>query len=158
MESSGQFHLTIHRINPIRAGRGGWISPHFFQMAISQWKRGFGGPKFRDFSSFIMNFQKINFFFVFHSVFGWSRRCRLIKPPPALKQHPEGLTFVNNQFILESTRAEETQFSSQKIRYINNFSLLLLQDLGASSQHWFTLLKSVQHLFTNKPVHAWGIV
>ena len=34
--------------NPIRAG--GWISPHFFQMAISPWKKGSGGPKFHDFS------------------------------------------------------------------------------------------------------------
>ena len=31
-------------------GRGGWISPHFFQMAISPWKKGSGDPKFRDFS------------------------------------------------------------------------------------------------------------
>ena len=36
--------------NPIRAGGGGWISLYFFQMAISPWKKGSGGPKFRDFS------------------------------------------------------------------------------------------------------------
>ena len=29
---------------------GGWISPHYFQTSISPWKRGSGGPKFRDFS------------------------------------------------------------------------------------------------------------
>ena len=28
-------------VNPIRAG-GGWISPHFFHMAISSWKKGSG--------------------------------------------------------------------------------------------------------------------
>ena len=43
---SSNFELFF---NPIRAG-GGWISPHFFQIAISPWKKGFGGPKFRDFS------------------------------------------------------------------------------------------------------------
>ena len=44
--------------NPIGAG-GGWISPHYFQMLISPLKKGYGGPKFLDFSWFIMNFQKI---------------------------------------------------------------------------------------------------
>ena len=35
---------------PALIGQGGWISLPFFQMAISQWKKGSRGPKFRDFS------------------------------------------------------------------------------------------------------------
>ena len=35
------------------------MCPHFFQMAISPWKKGSGGLKFLDFSWFIVNFQKI---------------------------------------------------------------------------------------------------
>ena len=46
---------------------------HFFQ-------KGSGGPKFFDFSLFIINFQKINFL-VFHRVFGWYRKCRHTVPP-----------------------------------------------------------------------------
>ena len=42
--------------------RGGTMSPHFFQKAISLWKKGSGGPKFLDFSYFIINFQKIKKF------------------------------------------------------------------------------------------------
>ena len=63
-----------------------WISPHFFQKFIFPWKKGSECPKFRDFSKFIINFQKIqkNFFLVFHSVLGWYRRCRLIQPPRTL--------------------------------------------------------------------------
>ena len=50
---------------------GGTMCHHFFQMAISPWKKESGGPKFLDFSWFIMNFQKIKRFFgVFYNVFG----------------------------------------------------------------------------------------
>ena len=136
-------------------GRG-LNQPTLFSNVYISMKKGFW--RYQTSWLFLIHYELSENPIFFHSVLGWSRGFGLIQSPPALKQHPEGLTFVNNQFILESTRAEETQFSSQKIRYINNFSLLLLQDLGASSQHWFTLLKSVQHLFTNKPVHAWGIV
>ena len=37
----------------------GGISLPFFQVSISQWKKGFKGLKFCDFSKFIMNLQKI---------------------------------------------------------------------------------------------------
>ena len=36
------------------------IVPHLFQTTISSWKEGSRGPKFLDFSSFIINFPKIN--------------------------------------------------------------------------------------------------
>ena len=36
---------------------GGWLCPHFFLMAISAWKKESGGPKFHDFSWFVINFH-----------------------------------------------------------------------------------------------------
>ena len=41
--------------------QGGTMCPHFFQVAISPWRKGSGGQKFLDFSWFIIiKFQKIN--------------------------------------------------------------------------------------------------
>ena len=42
--------LLILMPNGVCVCVGGVIVPALFQTAISQWKKGFGGPKFRDFS------------------------------------------------------------------------------------------------------------
>ena len=57
------FNWQVKMFNPIRAGA------HFFQMAISPWKKGSGGPKFCDSSYFIMKFQKIQKKICFFTVF-----------------------------------------------------------------------------------------
>ena len=45
-----KYHVCLlNPIDPIGAGGGGLISPYHFQMSISPWKKGSGGPKFRDF-------------------------------------------------------------------------------------------------------------
>ena len=66
MEKEGEF------INP--NGARGTMCPHFFQKAISSWKEGSGGPKFFDFSKFIMNFENLGF----HSFLRWSSRCIIL--------------------------------------------------------------------------------
>ena len=43
---------------------GGGLIVLFFQAAISPWKKGSGGPKFRDFSYFLRHFQKIKKLFL----------------------------------------------------------------------------------------------
>ena len=57
--------------------------PHFFQMAITPWKKESGGPKFLDFSWFILNFQKIkkNWFFTEFLGDPEGARCGHIVPP-----------------------------------------------------------------------------
>ena len=65
--------------------------PHFFQKAISPWKKGSGGPKFLNFSQFIINFQKIKKKFGFKIFLGWSRRWgHILGSIPALKKWGSG--------------------------------------------------------------------
>ena len=58
-------------------GQRGWISPHFFQMAISPWKKVLEVLNFVTFPNSLWTSRKSKIFLVFHSVLGWSRRCIL---------------------------------------------------------------------------------
>ena len=75
-----------------------------------------------------------------------------------LKQHPEGLTFVNNLFILESTRAEESHYSSQPKNSVYKQCFFLFtrpwcqQPALIYSAEICATFKN--HLFTNEPAHA----
>ena len=80
---SGIKEGILGSINPIRSG-GGLNQPALFSDGYFSMKKGVWRPQIS--WLFLIHYElsekQIMFFLVFHSVLGWSTRCRLIQSPP----------------------------------------------------------------------------
>ena len=74
--------LSTQNFNCIRSRAGGAESARtFFNRPFLQEKRGLEVPNSVIFPNLLWTFRKSKKNCFFHSVLGWSRRCRLIQPP-----------------------------------------------------------------------------